>query len=552
MPVAAASPPPPPAPAAALDLLSTATAVAASPSSTPAADELSSTNFVKSYTSGFQGTVQGGGPKTAVLTENLLHLQSLAAVDALAVCNDGSPGAYFFQASATGSSLWIVYLQGGMWCWDQASCQARFSGTDFEMSSTNWPATEQVGGIFSTSKANGWKDANKVYLSYCSSDAWVGDVPASPATYNFAFRGQRIIAATFADLIARWGLDGSANVLFGGCSAGARGAMFNLDYVQAMLPAGATVKGLLDSALWLDLAPIDSAEVSLQTQTQDVYSLVNPSARIPAACQEMYPGPEGWKCLYGQYRLPFVQTSYYINAAQFDSFQMVYDLGGNAPSSMGQVAFADQFQMATRAALQPAVAGGQAVFSSTCLVHCLTDDTAYFTGYAAYEALGSTIAAALTAWYFDNQTPVDIGQCTGYPCVQQCPNGATIEDLSEATASQTKMADAGGAVAVEQSALAQGTMVNGVWVSADSPAAKGVTTPATASKGSGLLASSVWASRQAGMGFGGSAAGASTALPAGQGYAGSGASTGATAAPAQDDEATSWMTMGRRLLRAGR
>ena len=481
--------------------------------------------------------MQGGGPKTATLTENLLHMQSLANVDSLAVCNDGSPGAYYFQASTAGSSLWVVYLQGGMWCWDQASCQARAAGTDFEMSSTNWPATEQVGGVFSTSTANRWADANKVYLAYCSSDAWVGDVEASPATYGFHFRGQRIIAATLSDLATNWGLDGSANVLFSGCSAGARGAMFNLDYVQALLPPGATVRGLLDSALWLDLAPLDTTEVSLQTQTQDVFDLVNPMARIPDACAAAYPGQEGWKCIYGQYRLPFVQTPYFINAAQFDSFQMVYDLGGNPPSSMGQVAFADQFQLATRAALQPAVSANQAVFSSTCLVHCLTDDTAFFTGYTAYEAAGSTIAAALASWYFDNETPVDIGQCTGYPCVAQCPNGETILDLSEATASQSRMADAGGASAVEASALAQGTMVNGVWVSADSPAARGVPAPPD-----------VWAARQSGMGFGGAAGGASAAMPGGQGFAAGGGSAGGANAPTQDMAATSWMTMGRRLL----
>jgi len=41
----------------------------------------------------------------------------------LAQCNDGSPAAYYY-APGSGSSahLWVVYLEGSMFCWGQASC----------------------------------------------------------------------------------------------------------------------------------------------------------------------------------------------------------------------------------------------------------------------------------------------------------------------------------------------------------------------------------------------------------------------------------------------
>jgi hypothetical protein len=383
-----------------------------------------------------------------------------------------------------------------MWCWDQASCDARYAATKFEMSSTGWARTQQVGGIFSTDPANPWANANKVYLSYCSSDAWIGDVGASAATYNYAFRGQRIIAATVAALVANHGLDGSANVLFGGCSAGARGAMFNLDYVSDMLPAGATVKGLLDSGLWLDIAPLDSSEVTLQQQTQAVVALVSPSARLPPACAAANPGAE-WKCFYGQYRLAYLTTPYLINAAQFDSFQMLYDMDGNPPRTTGQVAFADEFQAATLVALQTAVAAGQAVFSTTCLVHCLTADTEDFT---QFDAGGVSIASALQQWYFEGESPVDISTCTGYPCVQQCPGGNSITAISQASKSYAAL----------QAAAAEGS---------------------SDTAGSGSEVNGVWVSRQAGMGFGGTVGGTPSA------------------AGSQDKAATGWMTMGRRMLR---
>ena len=45
-------------------------------------------------------------------------------------------------------------------------------------------------------------------------------------------------------------------VLFAGCSAGSRGAMFNLDYVQDMLPPGAPpVLGFFDSPMCVRCMP---------------------------------------------------------------------------------------------------------------------------------------------------------------------------------------------------------------------------------------------------------------------------------------------------------
>ena len=120
-----------------------------------------------------------------------------------------------------------------MWCWDQISCEEREqiqdqTGGDFGMSSSKWSKTMTQGGIFDTDPGNPWAEANKVYIYYCSSDAWFGDVGASGATYGYAFRGRRNIAATISDLVATKGLTSSADVLFGGCSAGARGAMVML------------------------------------------------------------------------------------------------------------------------------------------------------------------------------------------------------------------------------------------------------------------------------------------------------------------------------------
>jgi len=135
-------------------------------------------------------------------------------------------------------------------------------------------------------------------------------MPASAATWGMAFKGQAIVSATLQDLVANRGLDESAEVVFGGCSAGGRGAMVLLDYVSPQLPTN-NVRGLLDSGLWIDIPPMDTEEVSLQSQAQQGYALWNPSAVIPNACAKQYSGSDAWKCIYGVYRLPFVTTPYF-------------------------------------------------------------------------------------------------------------------------------------------------------------------------------------------------------------------------------------------------
>ena len=72
---------------------------------------------------------------------------------------------------------------------------------------------------------------SQIYLGYCSSDAWVGDVGPESNDWKFSFRGQRILEAMLTVLQTQFGMGavpGRDRLLLSGCSAGARGAMFSL------------------------------------------------------------------------------------------------------------------------------------------------------------------------------------------------------------------------------------------------------------------------------------------------------------------------------------
>lgn len=171
------------------------------------------------------------------------------------------------------------------------------------------------------------------------------------------------------------------------------------------------VSGLLDSGLWIDVEPYNTAVLTLMTQTQQAFKLFNstrlarralrpyprplpwparlallcrgrglareqtlrlPILRLPTRaqgpnCERLYPSAEDqWMCLFGEYRcaareaaaapllpvrtasacgnkptksrhhslpplpprsMPMLETPYMLNYAQFDKFELPYNIG---------------------------------------------------------------------------------------------------------------------------------------------------------------------------------------------------------------------------------
>ncbi|KAK9839253.1 hypothetical protein WJX81_004396 [Elliptochloris bilobata] len=223
------------------------------------------------------------------------------AVDAAAVCNDGSPGAFYHRPGVGDGAdkwviRWVIRFLGGAWCWDAASCAARWLSTPYLMSTLKLPQVTsasahvdgvpdvvlQSHGILSEDPAanpyfHSW---NHVSVWYCSSDSHLGDAPAegeglaairpaaAPARVSQArgclaahdaahnasragdgrlrvqgageaggwqFRGKRIAAAVARRLLGELGLDAGSQVLLTGDSAGGVGCLHNADWLYDML-----------------------------------------------------------------------------------------------------------------------------------------------------------------------------------------------------------------------------------------------------------------------------------------------------------------------------
>jgi len=74
-----------------------------------------------------------------------------------AVCNDGSGAGFYYRQGGSDDSgfliedpQWLVFLEGGGWCWDQESCAQRTGIYPTLMSSAKWEPEKALSGIFST------------------------------------------------------------------------------------------------------------------------------------------------------------------------------------------------------------------------------------------------------------------------------------------------------------------------------------------------------------------------------------------------------------------
>jgi Pectinacetylesterase len=243
-----------------------------------------------------------------------------------ALCNDGTPAAAYVQqaTSLANQNDWVIFLEGGGSCQSEQECADRWQGTasanyGIQKMSTSVPRTQwnfwrglplaaisaptgwerqtingvdvyaareaiaSPGGIFSGAAANPFATWNKVYLNYCSSDAWLGqnsgltgfvsDKNGTPAvrapntqfTLAIQFRGADIFDGLIDNL--RTGvsacttsalpvcqtlpsLNSATTILLAGSSAGSRGVQYNLDRFrqgQSTNNVNTVVRGIFDA-----------------------------------------------------------------------------------------------------------------------------------------------------------------------------------------------------------------------------------------------------------------------------------------------------------------
>ncbi|XP_076373441.1 palmitoleoyl-protein carboxylesterase notum1-like isoform X2 [Tachypleus tridentatus] len=287
-----------------------------------------------------------------------------------ATCNDGTPAGYYLRKSYN-SKRWLMFLEGGWYCFDHRSCLSRYLNMRNLMSSEKWPETRRVGGIMSDDPEENpyWWNANHVYIPYCSSDTWSGATPASNA---FAFLGARIIIEVIKDLLPRGLSDGDV-LLLAGSSAGGAGVLVNLDRVADTLKslnAGVEVRGLVDSGWFLDNEPYKPMECFDPHTCAPVEAIKQGirlwNGQVPERCKADYDPEEHWRCYFGYRIYRTLKTPVFIFQWLFDEAQMTAD-NVVAPATKAQWDYIHNMGKELRRTLQNV----SAVFAPSCVSHMI-------------------------------------------------------------------------------------------------------------------------------------------------------------------------------------
>jgi hypothetical protein len=182
-------------------------------------------------------------------------------------CNDGTPFGFSVRLAPTPSPVWVIYLEGGVYCDDYSyQCSARQPAlTTTPPAGDGMVAQVALGGVFSTDPTLNpdFYDGNQVFAYYCSSDFWAGATAArrpstGDAQNGWYYSGHANVDAMIALLAERYGLDDRGQpiqLLFGGGSAGAFGSHFNVARVTAALPqaqAAGRIKLFVDAGWMTD------------------------------------------------------------------------------------------------------------------------------------------------------------------------------------------------------------------------------------------------------------------------------------------------------------
>lgn len=240
-----------------------------------------------------------------------------------ALCNDGSPAAYYVRAGRDAhAQRWVIHLPGGGECRSAEGCRQRAGQNPaFVTSDTRFhPEQRAFDGILDPSpyRNPSFFDWTHVSLVYCSSDRWLGDRPADDETGGYHLRGATILGAVLEDLQAPDRADGlnlrrAEQVLLTGTEAGADGYRQHADAIAAAL-GGVTVRGVTDGYV-PTAALTEQAAADAATDDAEAFGFWNPALDAScAAANELEP----WRCLDDEVAQSFVAVPTFVNQDQLD------------------------------------------------------------------------------------------------------------------------------------------------------------------------------------------------------------------------------------------
>uniref|UniRef100_A0A3Q4IFC2 Notum, palmitoleoyl-protein carboxylesterase n=1 Tax=Neolamprologus brichardi TaxID=32507 RepID=A0A3Q4IFC2_NEOBR len=254
-------------------------------------------------------------------------------------CNDGSPAGYYIKESK-GSKRWLLFLEGGWYCFDSQTCESRYETMRRLMSSTKWPLTRTGTGPTCLFLSR----APHRFIPYCSSDVWSGATPKTD---------QSKTQCVIAQCVSLW-------------------LWLREGFIKKDLSVESKgfVRGLADSGWFLDNKQYKFTDC-LDTISCAPTEAIKRGIRywgglVPESCRQAHVGEE-WNCFFGYKVYPTLKSPVFVAQWLFDEAQLTVDnihLTGQ-PIHEGQWRYIQKLGQELRLTLRDV----PAMFAPACLSH---------------------------------------------------------------------------------------------------------------------------------------------------------------------------------------
>ncbi|KAL3634024.1 hypothetical protein CASFOL_021078 [Castilleja foliolosa] len=334
---------------------------------------------------------------------NLTYITN--AVEKQAVCNDGSPAAYYYDPGfGEGVNNWIIFLRGGSWCNSTEYCGYRLRTPLGSSKYINPTATfEQIRSANRTTNPD-FYNWHRILVMYCDGSSFMGNACHPRITS----RGARIFDVLIEEMLEK-GMANANNAILAGDSAGGLAALLHCDEFRALLHRTGRVKCLIDSGFFAHAPKLHGAQRRAE-YFAGVAAYHGFTNKLPSSCTSRM---NASLCIFPENFIKNIQTPLFLLEAKFDIFQMAYV--SDEPNYLNCIM---NLTLCTHSHFQTMRDYGVAVtellqeirdsssigmFVHPCLRHGHFQEKSGW-GWS-YKLRNKTIAEAIGDWYYDRSGP---------------------------------------------------------------------------------------------------------------------------------------------------
>lgn len=261
-----------------------------------------------------------------------MTLQRVSMNEFGARCLDGSEVTYYFREGfGTGSNKWMIFLEGGGWCVTLKECyEWAVLGTSVGSSLYQDNKTSQLRGIHSVDEGVNptFFNWNHVYVNYCDGGSYSGyrSEPVTEFGEEVFFHGKYIVPSVLTDLTSTRDLVNATDLVFGGESSGALGAMLNANSVVTFMKRGIGSKAsvrIISDAGWFVQMPDHAGENYNSDWFSGVAVTHNVTGHLNTQCLERH-AEDSWRCMLPNYNYPYISAPLFIIQSSLDIYQLEY------------------------------------------------------------------------------------------------------------------------------------------------------------------------------------------------------------------------------------